>query len=130
KELSEEAPMLMHQGGIIKPGVHAELDELRTIAFSGKDYLLQIQKREVDRTGINSLKISYNKVFGYYLEMNNANKDKVPTDWIRKQTLVNAERYITEELKIYEEKILNAEEKLLVIEQRIFLDLIHHTADY
>src|SRR5690606_28098509 len=99
KELHEDAPMLTHQGGIIKDGIHAELDELRQIAFSGKDYLLQIQKREVERTGINSLKISYNKVFGYYLEVSNANKDKVPADWIRKQTLVNAERYITEELK-------------------------------
>jgi DNA mismatch repair protein MutS len=130
KELMEDAPMLIHQGGIIKEGVNAELDELRAIAFSGKDYLLQIQKREVERTGINSLKISYNKVFGYYLEVSNANKDKVPTDWIRKQTLVNAERYITEELKVYEEKILNAEEKLLVIEQRLFLELVQHTADY
>ena len=130
KELKEDAPMLIHQGGIIKEGINAELDELRAIAFSGKDYLLQIQKREVERTGINSLKISYNKVFGYYLEVSNANKDKVPTDWIRKQTLVNAERYITEELKVYEEKILHAEEKLLVIEQKLFLDLIHHTADY
>jgi len=114
-ELKDDAPMLIHQGGIIKEGVDAELDELRAIAFSGKDYLLQIQKREIERTGINSLKISYNKVFGYYLEVSNANKDKVPTDWIRKQTLVNAERYITEELKVYEEKILHAEEKLLTI---------------
>ena len=129
-ELKEDAPMLIHQGGIIKEGVNAELDELRAIAFSGKDYLLKIQKREVERTGINSLKISYNKVFGYYLEVSNANKDKVPADWIRKQTLVNAERYITEELKVYEEKILTAEEKLLVIEQRIFLELVHHAADF
>jgi DNA mismatch repair protein MutS len=130
RELKDDAPMLIHQGGIIKEGVNSELDELRTIAFSGKDYLLQIQKREVERTGINSLKISYNKVFGYYLEVSNANKDKVPTDWIRKQTLVNAERYITEELKVYEEKILTAEEKLLVIEQRIFLELVQHASDY
>jgi DNA mismatch repair protein MutS len=125
KELSEEAPMLVHQGGIIKNGVNAELDELRSISFSGKDFLLQIQKREIERTGINSLKISYNKVFGYYLEVSNANKDKVPNDWIRKQTLVNAERYITEELKVYEEKILHAEEKLNVIEQKLFLELVH-----
>ncbi len=125
KELREDAPMLVHQGGIIKNGVHAELDELRSIAFSGKDYLLQIQKREIERTGINSLKISYNKVFGYYLEVSNANKDKVPSDWIRKQTLVNAERYITEELKVYEEKILHAEEKLNVIEQKLFQELVH-----
>lgn len=130
RELKEDAPMLIHQGGIIKDGVHAELDELRSIAFSGKDYLLQIQKREIERTGINSLKISYNKVFGYYLEVSNANKDKVPTDWIRKQTLVNAERYITEELKVYEEKILHAEEKLLVIEQRLFTELVRHAADF
>ena len=129
-ELKDDAPMLIHQGGIIREGVHAELDELRAIAFSGKDYLLQIQKREVERTGINSLKISYNKVFGYYLEVSNANKDKVPVDWIRKQTLVNAERYITEELKVYEEKILHAEEKLTVIEQRLFLELVHHAADF
>ena len=130
KELKDDAPMLVHQGGIIKEGVNAELDELRAIAFSGKDYLLQIQKREVERTGINSLKISYNKVFGYYLEVSNANKDKVPNDWIRKQTLVNAERYITEELKVYEEKILHAEEKLTVLEQRLFLELVHHAADF
>ena len=130
KELKDDAPMLVHQGGIIKDGVNVELDELRAIAFSGKDYLLQIQKREVVRTGINSLKISYNKIFGYYLEVSNANKDKVPTDWIRKQTLVNAERYITEELKVYEEKILHAEERLMVIEQRLFLELVHHAADF
>lgn len=129
-ELRDDAPMLIHQGGIIKDGVDGELDELRKIAFSGKDFLLQIQKREIERTGISSLKISYNKVFGYYLEVSNANKDKVPTDWIRKQTLVNAERYITEELKQYEEKILTAEEKLAVIEQRIFQELVRHTADF
>jgi DNA mismatch repair protein MutS len=130
KELREDAPMLSNQGGIIKEGVDGELDELQKIAFSGKDFLLQIQKREVERTGIGSLKISYNKVFGYYLEVSNANKDKVPNDWIRKQTLVNAERYITEELKIYEEKILGAEDKLVVIEQRIFNALIHHAAGF
>ncbi len=130
KELKEDAPMLVHLGGIIKEGVNAELDELRSIAFAGKDYLLQVQKREVERTGINSLKVSYNKVFGYYLEVSNANKEKVPADWIRKQTLVNAERYITEELKIYEEKILTAEEKLGSIEVRLFNELVQHTADY
>jgi DNA mismatch repair protein MutS len=130
KELKEDAPMLMHQGNIIKEGVNSELDELRSIAFSGKDYLLQVQKREVERTGINSLKISYNKVFGYYLEVSNANKDKVPADWIRKQTLVNAERYITEELKVYEEKILHAEEKLSSIEQKLFSELVKHAADF
>ncbi len=130
KELNEDAPMLTNQGNIIKTGVNAELDELRAIAFSGKDYLLQVQKREVERTGISSLKISFNKVFGYYLEVSNANKDKVPSDWIRKQTLVNAERYITEELKVYEEKILHAEEKLSVIEQKLFVELVRHAADF
>ncbi|HZY80417.1 MAG TPA: DNA mismatch repair protein MutS [Cyclobacteriaceae bacterium] len=130
KELSEDAPMLVNQGGIIKNGVNAELDELRSISFSGKDYLLQVQKREVERTGIASLKVSFNKVFGYYLEVSNANKDKVPADWIRKQTLVNAERYITEELKVYEEKILHAEEKLSVIEVRLFQELVRTAADF
>lgn len=129
-ELRENVSIASNQGHIIKDGIDAELDELRKIAFSGKDYLLQIQKREVERTGISSLKISYNKVFGYYLEVSNANKDKVPADWIRKQTLVNAERYITEELKIYEEKILHAEEKFVVIEQRIFNALVLHAADF
>ena len=130
KELREDVSILSNQGNLIKEGIDPELDELQKIAFSGKDYLLQIQKREVERTGISSLKISYNKVFGYYLEVSNANKDKVPTDWIRKQTLVNAERFITEELKVYEEKILHAEEKLVVIEQRIFNALVHAAADY
>ena len=130
KELSDDPPMLVHNGGIIKDGVDAELDELRTIAYSGKDYLVQIQKREVERTGIGSLKISYNKVFGYYLEVSHANREKVPADWIRKQTLVNAERYVTEELKVYEEKILGAEEKLSVIEQRLFMELVRHASDF
>ncbi|MEQ9591520.1 MAG: DNA mismatch repair protein MutS, partial [Cyclobacteriaceae bacterium] len=130
KELKEDAPMLMHQGGIIKEGVDEELDELRSIAFSGKDHLLQIQKREVVKTGISSLKISYNKVFGYYLEVSNTHKDKVPSEWIRKQTLVNAERYITEELKQYEEKILTAEERLGTIEQRLFVALVNHASDF
>lgn len=130
KELREDVSINSNQGGLIKDGIDAELDELNKIAFSGKDYLMQIQKREVERTGIGSLKISYNKVFGYYLEVSNANKDKVPQDWIRKQTLVNAERYITEELKVYEEKILHAEEKLFVIEQRIFNALVTTAADF
>jgi DNA mismatch repair protein MutS len=130
KELREDVSIASNQGGIIKEGVDGDLDELQRISFSGKDYLLQIQRREVERTSINSLKISYNKVFGYYLEVSNANKDKVPVDWIRKQTLVNAERYITEELKIYEEKILNAEDKLVVIEQRIFNALINTASDF
>lgn len=129
-ELKEDAPILSNLGNVIKDGVHEELDELRKISFSGKDYLLQIQKREVERTGISSLKIAYNKVFGYYLEVSNAHKDKVPEEWIRKQTLVNAERYITEELKTYEEKILNAEDKIHVIEQGLFRDLVLFATDY
>jgi len=130
KELREDVSIVINQGGLIKEGIDAELDDLQKIAFSGKDFLLQIQKREIERTGINSLKISYNKVFGYYLEVSNANKEKVPSDWMRKQTLVNAERYITEELKVYEEKILHAEDKLVVIEQRIFNALVLHAADF
>lgn len=129
-ELSEDAPMLVHQGGIIKDGVHEELDELRIIAFSGKDYLMQIRDREIKRTGISSLKVAYNRVFGYYLEVSNRHKDKVPAEWIRKQTLVNAERYITEELKEYEEKILNAEGKLNVIEMDLFNKLVAFANDY
>ncbi|MDW3208857.1 MAG: DNA mismatch repair protein MutS [Reichenbachiella sp.] len=128
--LKEELPLNATQGNIIQDGIDTELDELRKIAFSGKDYLLQIQEREKERTGISSLKIAYNKVFGYYLEVSNAHKDKVPEEWIRKQTLVNAERYITEELKTYEEKILNAEEKLSSIELRLFNDLVAFTSDY
>ena len=130
RELREDVSIHSNQGGIIRDGIHAELDELRGISGSGKDYLLQAQKREIERTGINSLKISYNKVFGYYLEVSNANKDKVPSDWIRKQTLVNAERYITEELKVYEEKILGAEEKIGAIEQKLFQELIVHATDF
>jgi DNA mismatch repair protein MutS len=130
KELRDDPPIHINQGGLIREGINEELDELRKIAYSGKDFLVQIQQREVQRTGISSLKISYNKVFGYYLEVTNSHKDKVPTDWIRKQTLVNAERYITEELKTYEEKILTAEDKIFAIEQRIFQDLVVHAADY
>jgi DNA mismatch repair protein MutS len=130
KELRDDAPISSSQGGLIKKGIDAELDDLQQISFSGKDFLLQIQKREVERTGINSLKISYNKVFGYYLEVSNANKEKVPSDWMRKQTLVNAERFITEELKVYEEKILHAEDKLVVIEQRIFNALVEFAAEF
>ncbi|TAF73362.1 MAG: DNA mismatch repair protein MutS [Bacteroidetes bacterium] len=130
KELKDEVPIVSNQGNLIKDGVDHDLDQLRIIAYSGKDYLLQITQREIERTGINSLKIQYNKVFGYFLEVTNANKDKVPSDWIRKQTMVGGERYITEELKIYEEKILTAEEKMVSIEQRIFLDLIVTAAGY
>jgi DNA mismatch repair protein MutS len=128
--LREKSPVQMNQGGMIKEGVDAELDELQKIAYSGKDYLIGIQKRESARTGITSLKISFNKVFGYYLEVSNAHKDKVPPEWIRKQTLVNAERYITEELKVYEEKILNAEGQLFVIEQRIYNELVLSTCEF
>lgn len=128
--LKDDAPIVSNLGRMIKDGIHQELDELRAIAYSGKDYLLQIQQREVERTGISSLKISYNKVFGYYLEVTNTHRDKVPNDWIRKQTLVNAERYITEELKIYEEKILGAEDKINVIEQKLFQDLILEAEGY
>ncbi len=129
-ELKEDVPIVSNQGNLMKDGLDEELDELRKIAFSGKDYLVQIQQREIERTGIPSLKIAYNKVFGYYLEVSNAHKDKVPQEWIRKQTLVNAERYITEELKVYEEKILGAEDKLVVIEQRLFNELVIAAADY
>jgi len=129
-QLNEDPPLLTNQGKLIKEGVDNDLDELRKIAFSGKDYLLKIQNEEKEKTGISSLKIAYNKVFGYYLEVSNAHKDKVPEQWIRKQTLVNAERYITEELKIYEEKILGAEDKMVLIEQRIYQELVRLANDY
>jgi DNA mismatch repair protein MutS len=130
EELNEEAPILLNKGNVINKGVNAELDELRAIAYSGKDYLLQIQQREIERTGISSLKVSYNNVFGYYLEVTNVHKDKVPTDWIRKQTLTTAERYITPELKIYEEKILGAEDKIAVLEQTIYANLVRDLIEY
>jgi DNA mismatch repair protein MutS len=129
-ELREDPPVVINQGGMIKSGIDTALDELHKLAFAGKDYLIQAQNREIERTGITSLKIAYNRVFGYYLEVTNSHKDKVPTDWIRKQTLVNAERYITPELKEYEDKILTAEDKIFVIEQRIFNDLILTANDY
>ena len=128
--LNEEAPVNILKGGAILSGVNSELDELREIAFSGKDYLLKIQQQEIEKTGISSLKISYNNVFGYYLEVTNVHKDKVPAEWIRKQTLTNAERYITPELKIYEEKILGAEEKISALEQQLFNDLIFAINDF
>jgi DNA mismatch repair protein MutS len=128
--IREDAPMLSNQGGMIKSGFLTELDELHQLSANGKEYLAQLQKREIERTGITSLKVAYNKVFGYYLEVTNAHKDRVPSDWIRKQTLVNAERYITEELKIYEEKILNAEDKIHAIEYRIFQELVQETLQY
>jgi DNA mismatch repair protein MutS len=128
--LNPEAPVLIHKGSVIKEGVNQELDELRNISFSGKDYLLKIQKEEIQKTGINSLKIGYNNVFGYYLEVTNTHKDKVPDYWIRKQTLTNAERYVTQELKEYELKILGAEEKILALEEKIFNELIVSMLDY
>ena len=115
---------------MIKSGVNAELDELRRIAYSGKDYLLQIQQRESELTGIPSLKIGYNNVFGYYIEVRNVHKDKVPQEWIRKQTLVNAERYITQELKEYEEKILGAEDKILVLETQLYAELVQSLSEF
>ena len=129
-ELKEEVPIVSNLGNLIKDGIDHDLDELRKISYSGKDYLVQIQQREIQNTGISSLKIAFNKVFGYYLEVTNSHKDKVPVEWIRKQTLVNAERYITEELKQYEEKILGAEDKIHVIEQRIFNELVESAADF
>ena len=130
RELKEDAPMLVHQGGVIKDGVDPELDEYRGLANTGKDFLVQIQQREVQNTGISSLKISYNKVFGYYLEVTHAHRDKVPQEWIRKQTLVNAERYITPELKEYEEKILHAEDRMQGIEQKYFTALVLEAAQF
>ena len=130
REIQPDPPTLVNRGGVIAKGVNAELDELRSIAYSGKDYLLQVQQREIERTGIPSLKIAFNNVFGYYIEVRNAHKDKVPADWMRKQTLVNAERYITEELKEYEEKILGAEEKILSLEARLFNELVLCLTEY
>lgn len=130
KEIQPDPPSLVNRGGIIATGVNAELDELRTIAYSGKDYLLKVQQRESEETGIPSLKIGFNNVFGYYIEVRNAHKEKVPAGWIRKQTLVNAERYITEELKEYEEKILGAEERILSLETRLFNDLVLALSEY
>ncbi len=130
KEIHPDPPTLVNKGHVIASGVNAELDELRTLAFSGKDYLAQMQEREAEQTGISSLKIAFNNVFGYYIEVRNTHKDKVPAEWIRKQTLVGAERYITEELKEYESKILGAEEKILAIEARLFNELVVALAEY
>lgn len=130
REVKNDPPLLVNKGGVIADGVCPELDELRQIAYSGKDYLLQMQQRESERTEIPSLKIAYNNVFGYYIEVRNTHKDKVPADWIRKQTLVNAERYITQELKEYEEKILGAEEKILALETKLYNDLVIALAEY
>ena len=130
REIKNDPPLLVNKGGVIADGVNEELDELRRIAYSGKDCLLQIQQREIEKTGIPSLKIAYNNVFGYYIEVRNTHKDKVPADWIRKQTLVNAERYITQELKEYEEKILGAEDKILVLETRLYNELVMSLAEF
>ncbi len=130
KELLPDAPPLVQKGGVIAKGVSAELDELKEIAYAGKDFLLKIQQREIEKTGITSLKVGFNGVFGYYIEVTHTHKDKVPADWMRKQTLVNAERYITEELKVYEEKILGAEEKILALETILFNQLVRATSDY
>lgn len=130
KELNAEAPLNINKGRVITEGVSTDLDELRNIAYSGKDYLVSIQKRESERTGIPSLKIGYNNVFGYYLEVTNTHKDKVPPEWHRKQTLTGSERYITEELKEYEQKILGAEEKILALEQKLFAEIVHHAAGF
>ena len=130
KEIAADPPLLVNKGGVIADGVNKELDELRQIAYSGKDYLLHIQQRESETTGIPSLKVAYNNVFGYYIEVRNAHKDKVPAEWIRKQTLVNAERYITQELKEYEEKILGAEDKILALETRLYNELVAELAEF
>ncbi len=128
--LHPDAPVMANKGSVIASGVNSELDELRSLAYDGKAYLEKLETREIERTGISSLKIGYNNVFGYYLEVRNAHKEKVPQDWIRKQTLTQAERYITEELKIYEQKILGAEEKLQTLEQQLYLELIHEIAAF
>ena len=130
KEINNDPPLLINKGGVIKSGVNAELDELRQIAYSGKDYLLKVQQRESEQTGIPSLKIGYNNVFGYYIEVRNVHKDKVPQEWIRKQTLVNAERYITQELKEYEEKILGAEDKILALETQLYTELVQSLNEF
>lgn len=130
REINPDAPNLVSRGNVINRGVDPQLDELRDISSSSKDYLMQLQKEESERTGIPSLKIGYNNVFGYYIEVRNTHKDKVPAEWVRKQTLVNAERYVTQELKEYEEKILGAEERILVIEARLFNDLVTAVTDY
>ncbi|MBE6287216.1 MAG: DNA mismatch repair protein MutS [Mediterranea massiliensis] len=130
QEVVSDPPLLVGKGGVIRQGVNQELDELRRMAYSGKDYLVQMQQREGEQTGIPSLKIGYNNVFGYYIEVRNAHKDKVPETWIRKQTLANAERYITQELKEYEEKILGAEEKILSLETRLYNELVQAIAEF
>lgn len=129
-QLNEEPPAMINKGKVIANGVSSELDELRAISTSGKDYLKGLQQREVERTGISSLKVGFNNVFGYYLEVTHTHKDKVPPEWHRKQTLTGSERYITEELKEYEEKILGAEEKIIALEQKIFEGIVHYAAEF
>lgn len=130
REITPDAPVALNKGSVIRKGVNAELDELRMIAFQSKDYLQQMQQRESERTGIPSLKISYNNVFGYYIEVTNTHRDKVPPEWIRKQTLVNAERYITQELKEYEEKILTAQDRIAILEAEIYNELVKQLTEY
>ena len=130
KELKPSPPVQLNKGGVISDGVNSELDELRQIAYSGKDYLLKMQQREIEATGIQSLKIGFNNVFGYYMEVRNTYRDMVPSDWIRKQTLTQAERYISQELKEYEEKILGAEEKILALEMQLFNELVTDASNY
>jgi DNA mismatch repair protein MutS len=129
-EISDDPPVALHKGDVIADGVNAELDDLRDIKRSGKEYLLKIQQREIEATGITSLKISFNNVFGYYLEVTNSHKDKVPETWIRKQTLVNAERYITPEIKVFEEKILGAEDRISGIESQLYQEILASIAEY
>ena len=130
RTIQDDPPTMVSKGQVIAAGISDELDELRDLAYSGKDYLIKLQQREIERTGITSLKVSFNNVFGYYLEVTNSHKDKVPAEWMRKQTLVNAERYITEELKEYEQKILGAEEKIFDIENKLYNELIMQLAEY
>ena len=130
KEIVDDAPNQLNRGNVVRQGVNAELDELREMAYQGKDYLMRVQRRESEATGITSLKIGYNNVYGYYIEVTNTHRDKVPSDWIRKQTLVNAERYITQELKEYEEKILNAQERIEILETAIYNALVASLSDY
>lgn len=130
KKITTDPPYLITKGNVIAEGIHEELDHLRKISYSGKDYLLQVQQRESERTGISSLKVAFNNVFGYYLEVTHAHKEKVPSDWMRKQTLTNAERYITPELKEYEEKILGAEEKITALEVKLFTDVVMSLIEY
>ena len=130
REIQPDPPLLLSKGSVIADGYDAELDELRNISNNGRNYLLQLQEREIEQTGISSLKVGYNNVFGYYLEVRNTYKDKVPAEWVRKQTLAQAERYITQELKEYEEKILNADERIQIIEERLFNELVVAMQEY